>query len=82
MEVNSPHSKPITPQELEYLDQLKKVVRKSLEDGKFSIYEADRIKSMIRAEGKITYARLITFRKTVKEVMSNIEPEIEWRSNQ
>ncbi|MEO0928706.1 MAG: hypothetical protein AAFR62_01135 [Cyanobacteria bacterium J06629_2] len=82
MEVNSPHNKPITPQELEYLDQLKKVVRKSLEDGKFSIYEADRIKSMIRAEGKINYARLITFRKTVKEVMRNIEPEIEWRSNQ
>ncbi len=81
MKVNSPNSKPLTPQEIEHLNNLKKVVEQSLEDGKFSIYEIERIKSMMWADGKITYERLSTFRKTVKEVMGNIEPEIEWRSN-
>ncbi|MGD1917827.1 MAG: hypothetical protein ACFCAD_02420 [Pleurocapsa sp.] len=81
MKVNSPNSKPLTPQEIEHLNNLKKVVEQSLEDGKFSIYEIERINSMMWADGKITYERLSTFRKTVKEVMGNIEPEIEWRSN-
>lgn len=81
MEVNSPNSKPLTPQEIEHLNKLERVVEESLEDGKFSTYEIERIKSMVRANGKVTYNRLRTVNKTIKAVMGDITPEIEWRAN-
>ena len=81
MDVNSPNEQPLSSQEIEYLDKLKKIVGKSLEDGKLSSYEMDRIKSMIRADGKIKYERLHTFLKTLNSVMENITPEIEWEAH-
>lgn len=81
MEVNSPNQKPLSPQELEHLAYLKSVVKKSLEDGSFSTDEIDRIKSIIWADGKVTYEELQTLHNTIKEVMGDELPELEWRAN-
>ncbi|MEO1671471.1 MAG: hypothetical protein AAFR77_11910 [Cyanobacteria bacterium J06631_2] len=81
MKVYSFNKKPLSAQEIEHLEKIKNVVEKSLENGKLSIYEMEHIKSMIWANGKVNYERLSIFRKTVKEVMGDIEPEIEWQSN-
>ena len=81
MEVNSPNKKPLTPEELAHLEKLKSVVEKALEDGRFSEGEIDHIKSLIWADGKVTSEELRTVNKTIKEVMGDIAPEMEWRSN-
>ena len=81
MEVNSPNKKPLTPEELAHLEKLKSVVEKALEDGRFSEGEIDHIKSLIWADGKVTSEELRTVNKTIKEVMGDIVPEMEWRSN-
>ncbi|MEM8780823.1 MAG: hypothetical protein AAGF26_18555 [Cyanobacteria bacterium P01_G01_bin.49] len=81
MEVNSPNQKPLTPEELAHLKKLKSVVEKALEDGRFSEAEIAHIKSIIWADGKVTYEELRTVNKTIKEVMGDVVPEMEWRSN-
>lgn len=81
MEVNSPNKKPLTPEELAHLEKLKSVVEKALEDGRFSEAEIANIKSIIWADGKVTYEELRTVNKTIKEVMGDVVPEMEWRSN-
>lgn len=81
MEINSPNNKPLSPEELKHLDHLKSVVEKALEDGYLNTYEIDNIKSIIWADGKITYEELQTFHHTIKAVMGDEIPEIEWRPN-
>ena len=81
MEVSSPNKKPLTPEELAHLEKLKSVVEKALEDGRFSEGEIDRIKSLIWADGKVTYEELRTIHQTTKDVMGDVVPEMEWRSN-
>ena len=81
MEVNSPNKKPLTAEELAHLEKLKSVVEKALEDGKFSEAEIAHIKSLIWADGKVTYEELRTIHQTIKDVMGDVVPEMEWRSN-
>ena len=81
MEVNSPNSKPLSPEELAHLEKLKSVVEKALEDGKFSTAEIDRIKSIIWSDGKVTYEELRTVNETIKSVMGDVTPELQWRPN-
>ena len=81
MEVNSPNSKPLTPEELAHLEKLKSVVEKALEDGTFSTAEIAHIKSIIWADGKVTYEELQTVNQTIKDVMGDVVPEMEWRAN-
>ena len=81
MEVNSPNSKPLTSEELAHLENLKSVVETALEDGKFSTYEIERIKSIMRADGKVTYEELRTVHQTTKDVMGDVVPEMEWQAN-
>ncbi len=81
MEVNSPNSKPLSPRELEHLEHLKSFVEKALDDGSFSTDEIARIKSIIWADGKVTYEELQTVHNTIKAVMGDEVPEMEWRAN-
>lgn len=81
MEVNSPNSKPLIPEELAHLEKLRSVVEKALEDGKFSEAEIANIKSIVWADGKVTYEELRTIHQTTRDVMGDIVPEMEWRAN-
>ena len=56
-------------------------IEDGLFDGTFSTAEIDRIKSIIWADGKVTYEELRTVNQTIKEVMGDVVPEMEWRSN-
>lgn len=81
MEVNSPNKKPLAAEELIHLEKLKSLVEKALEDGKFSETEIARIKSLVWADGKVTYEELRTIHQTTKDIMGDIVPEMEWRAN-
>ncbi|MBE7384583.1 MAG: hypothetical protein F6J95_024605 [Leptolyngbya sp. SIO1E4] len=80
MNIERPNTKPISPEEIAQLEILKSVVEKALEDGRFSIYESERIQSLIWADGKVTYEELRTVNETIASVMGDIPPELEWRN--
>ncbi len=78
MEINNPNAKPLSSEEIEHLEKLKSVVEQAIEDGKFSTYETQRIKSLLWADGKVTYEELSTVRETIKSVMGDDVPGLEW----
>ena len=80
MNIERPNDKPLSSEEIAHLATLRSVVEKALEDGRFSIYESERIQSLIWADGKVTYEELRTVNETVTSVMGNLLPELEWRS--
>ncbi len=79
MEINRPNDRPLSPDEIAHLEKLKSVVEKALEDGKFSTTEMARIKSIIWADGKVSYQELRTVNKTIKSVMGDEAPDLEWQ---
>lgn len=80
MEIERPNAKPLSPEEIAHLDKLKSVVEKALENGKFSTYEIERIKSIIWSDGKVTYEELRTVNETIEAVMGDEAPELDWQA--
>ena len=80
MNIERLNTKPLSSEEIAQLETLKSVVEKALEDGQFSIYESERVQSLIWADGKVTYEELRTVNETIISVMGDISPELEWRS--
>lgn len=80
MNIERLNTQPLSSKEIAHLKILKSVVEKALEDGRFSIYESERIQSLIWADGKVTYEELRTVNETVTSMMGDISPELEWRS--
>ncbi|MDY6939381.1 MAG: hypothetical protein SWY16_17150 [Cyanobacteriota bacterium] len=70
--------KPLSPEEVAHLEKLKSMVEKALENGTFSIYELDRIKALIWADGKVSYEELRTVNETIEAVMGDEIPDREW----
>lgn len=60
-----------------HLEILKAVVEKALEDGQLSIYESKRIRSLIWADGKVTYKELRIISETIYRVMGDTPPDLE-----
>ncbi|MEO1144443.1 MAG: hypothetical protein AAFY26_02435 [Cyanobacteria bacterium J06638_22] len=79
MQVERPNAKPLSLEEVSQLATLRSVVEHALEDGQFSIYEHERIQSLIWADGKVTYEELRTMNEAIYSVMGDISPEFEWR---
>lgn len=82
MEVSRADDKPLTDEDMAHLKHLKTVVEKALENGAFSVAQIDQIKSIIWADGKVTYEELHTISETIKEVMGDDQPGLEWLSYQ
>ncbi|MEM1289853.1 MAG: hypothetical protein AAGH67_00055 [Cyanobacteria bacterium P01_H01_bin.162] len=80
MNIERPNAQPLSSEEIAHLATLRSVVEKALEDGRLSIYESERIQSLIWADGKVTYEELRTVNETVVSMMGNLLPELEWRS--
>ena len=78
MRMERPNAKPLSPEEIAHLDDLKSVVERSLQDGRFSSEEIDRIWFIIRSDGKVTYEELRLVNETVQTVTGNMQPEFEW----
>ena len=79
MKIERLNAKPLSLEETTQLKILKAVVEKALEDGQFSIYESEHIQSLIWADGKVTYEELRVVHETIRKIMGDISPELEWR---
>lgn len=78
MEINDPNARQLSSKEIAHLEKLKSLVEQALEDGRFSTYETQRIRALLWADGKVTYEELQTVHKTIKSVMGDYVPELEW----
>ncbi|MDJ0707672.1 MAG: hypothetical protein QNJ46_30720 [Leptolyngbyaceae cyanobacterium MO_188.B28] len=78
MKMERPGSRPLSSEEVAHLETLKSVVDKALDDGKFSAAEIDRIKSLLWADGKVTFEELREVHETIQSVMGNMPPGQEW----
>jgi len=78
MKIERPNAMPLSPEEKAHLEKLKSVIKKALENGKFSTAQIAHIESIIWADGKVTYEELRTVRETIQSVMGDVPPELEW----
>ena len=81
MEIERSGAKELTPEEIQHLEKLKAVVETALADGVLTEDELAHIKSIIWADGKVTYEELRTFHKTMQSLMGDELPSIDWRPN-
>jgi len=78
MKIHKPNDQPLSSEEIAHLEKLKSVAEKAIADGKLSQYETEQIKSLLWADGKVTSDELRTLHQTIKSVMGDEAPEIEW----
>lgn len=81
MKIHKHNAQPLSSEEIAHLEKLKSVAEKAIEDGKFSEYETEQIKSLLWADGKVTSDELRTLHQTIKSVMGDEAPQIEWKSH-
>ncbi|MEO0538331.1 MAG: hypothetical protein AAF215_31275 [Cyanobacteria bacterium P01_A01_bin.123] len=81
MEIERSNAKALTPEETQHLEKLKAVVEAALADGVLNEDEIAHIKSIIWADGKVTYEELRTFHETIKSFMGDELPSFDWRRN-
>ena len=79
MEIERSGAKALTPEEIQHLETLKTVVETALADGVINEGELAHIKSIIWADGKVTYEELRTVHETIHSLMGDELPAIEWR---
>lgn len=78
MNIERPNAKPLSQEERIHLKTLKSLVEKALEDGRLLVDDIEMVKSIVWADGKVTYEELRTIRTTVQSMMGDVLPEIEW----
>ncbi|MEM9767853.1 MAG: hypothetical protein AAF892_08240, partial [Cyanobacteria bacterium P01_D01_bin.71] len=79
MEIERSGAKALTSEEIQHLETLKTVVETALADGVINDGELAHIKSIIWADGKVTYEELRTVHETIHSLMGDELPAIEWR---
>ena len=79
MKIEFLNAKPLSSEDMIHLEKLRSVVEEALEDGQFSIYERERIQSLIWEDGKVAYEELRIVNETIQKMMGDIPPEFEWR---
>ena len=81
MEIERSGAKALTPEEVQHLELLKTVVETALTDGVLQEDEIAHIKSIIWADGKVTYEELRTVHETIQSLLGDELPTLDWRPN-
>ncbi|MEM9005187.1 MAG: hypothetical protein AAGE59_16905 [Cyanobacteria bacterium P01_F01_bin.86] len=81
MEIERLGAKELTPEEIQHLGTLKTLVEAALADGVLNEDEIAHIKSMLWADGKVTYEELRTVHETIQALMGDELPALDWRPN-
>ena len=81
MEIERSNAKTLMPEAVQYLEKLKAVVAAALADGVLSEDEVTHVKSTIWADNQVTYEELRTVHETLKSLMGDELPLLDWRRN-
>ncbi len=78
MEISTPKDREPTPKELKELDKLKGIIESAIADGKLTGTEFERIKSLIRADEKVSYEELRLVQTLIYDKIKSGELEKIW----
>jgi len=78
MKMERPGAPELTPAEQHHLDELRRLVRQAVANGRLCRDESDRIRRAIHADGKVTFEELQTIRDTIHAVLGAADLEIDW----
>ena len=78
MEISTPKGQEPTPEELQELEKLKVIIEKAIEDGKLTGAEFERIKTLIRADKKVTVEELQLVRTQIYDKIESGELQRVW----
>jgi hypothetical protein len=81
MQVEHPHDRDLTPEELDHLAKIRTLVQDALADGRLSEGEIQTIRTFIHADHKVTVEELRTIRSTLRELLGDSTLEFDWGSN-
>ena len=81
MDIERSDAKALTTEEIQHLEKLKAVVETALADGMLNESEIAHIKSIIWADGKVTYEELRTVHETMQALMGDEFPPLDWNFN-
>ena len=79
MEIERSSAKALTPEEVQHLEKLKAVVEAALADGVLNEGEIAHIKSIIWADGNVTYEEIRTVHETIQSLVGDELPPLDWR---
>lgn len=79
MDIERSGDKALTAEEIQHLETLKAVVETALADGVLDEGEIAHIRSIIWADGKVTYEELRTLHETIQSLMGDELPALDWR---
>lgn len=79
MEIQYSQSHELTPEEQQHLAKLKACVEQAVADGKLSLIDENRIRQLIREDGKVTVEELRTIKDTIREVLGDATLEFDWQ---
>lgn len=78
MEISRPNAQPLTPEDLQDLEKLRKLVEKAIADGVLTQAEIEAIRVQIRSDGKVLFEELALCRELITEKVNSGELVIEW----
>lgn len=78
MKISRPKDKEPTPEELQELEKLKKIIERAVADGKLMGTEFETIKAAIGADKKVTFEELELVRKLIYNKIESGELEKVW----
>lgn len=71
MKIERPNQRDLTPEELDHLAKLRRLVQEALADGKVSEPEIQAIRALIHADHKVTFEELQTIHNTTRELLGS-----------
>lgn len=84
MKISHPQNdenKELTPEELQELEKLKRLINYACADGKITQEEMDTIKVAMRADNKVTFEELQLLRTMISDKMAQGQIEWDWEPN-
>lgn len=78
MKIEHPNKPPLSEADLQQLDKLEKLLKKSVADGVITRAELDAIDVQIAADGKVTIEELDLVRQFIREKVERHELAIEY----
>jgi uncharacterized membrane protein YebE (DUF533 family) len=78
MKMESPNSKPLSPEELQDLETLRAMLERAIADGYVTADEMDAIKAKMGADGKVLFEEIALCQKLVWDKIQKGEIEYAW----
>lgn len=78
MQKESPNSKPLSPEELKDLEQLRAMLDRAIADGYVTADEMNAIKARIAADGKVLFEEIELCQKLIWDKIQKGEVQYSW----